>query len=483
MKTPFNPGDGLLRLGEFLTIACVAMIVCLSCSKDAVQAPENPPWYGVNDFFVSSTIGDSTNTGAINSPFDKIQDAIEAASAAGGGTVHIAAGTYTENFALRSKVNVYGGYSDVGFERDVNTYVTQITGGPRAVFGNNADSLTINGVTVTSLDISAQQPGISSIAIHLHDCTDVIISGNVITAGAVLGKRDGADGAPGADGETGDPGLSGVVGGPGGDGGSLTAGCDGGKGGVGAYGVASGARGSQGACGGALGGAGGAGGTLGGQAGIIGGLGDDGAPGGNGVNGTNVGTVYQAGYLPAHGTNGDPGADGKGGGGGGGGGGLGGLLPNRGGGGGGGGEGGTGGGEGQGGVGGGASIAVLLTGNSNDITVTENTISTSQAGGGGDGGQGKTAGGGGAGGAGGPPGGSSPWWAGWGGPGGKGGSGSDGGHGGAGGGGPSIGILVGPDAGVTNSDNTFTVGNAGQGGTSGWGLGAPAGVKAEVHFL
>lgn len=225
MKTRYDPGAGPgPRAWVHPLVACSAtlvFIVFLSCgSKEAVQAPEVPPWYGATDFFVSSTIGDSTNTGTFNSPFNKIQDAVEAAAAAGGGSVHVAEGTYEENLVLHSKVSIYGGYSDVDFERDVEADTTVISGGPTAVFGDAVDSLVIDGLTVVARDITANEPATSSVAIHLHDCSDVVISGNAITAGSVVGQHDGDDDDPGTPGNPGIAGASGGAGGAGGAGGS-----------------------------------------------------------------------------------------------------------------------------------------------------------------------------------------------------------------------------------------------------------------------
>jgi hypothetical protein len=491
MKTRYDPGAGPgPRSWSHLLVVCSAVflvLVFLSCgSKDPVQAPEEPPWYGATDFFVSGTIGDSTNTGAINSPFEKIQDAIEAAAAAGGGTVHVAEGTYEENLVLRSKVSIYGGYSDVDFERDVEADTTVITGGPTAIFGDAVDSLVIDGLTVVARDITANEPATSSVAIHLHGCSEVVISGNAITAGSVAGQHNGGTGGNGLAGNPGINGNSGDAGGSGGDGGSGRPGCNGGRGGNGgSRSGGNGGRGAQGDCDGGAGGGGGAGGPGGGTAGGTGHAGPPGANGGHGANGGEIGTVISAGYLPAHGANGTNGSPGKGGGGGGGGGGIGGIAEKYGGGGGGGGEGGGGGGGGDGGFGGGASIGILLTGDieTGSVTVEGNTITTGQGGPGGNGGPGGQGGSGGSGGSGGRFGCWDIWCSGPGGSGGAGGRGGDGGGGGAGGGGPSVGILVGPEAGVTKSGNTFSLGDAGPGGTIGWGDPAPPGVREDVYYM
>lgn len=342
MKTRFDPGAGSApRPWAHLLVACSAILVFLvfiSCgSKEAVQAPEVPPWYGATDFFVSSTIGRDNNTGTINSPFDKIQDAIEAAAAAGGGTVHVAEGTYRETLVLRSKVSILGGYSDVDFVRDVEADTTVISGGPTVIFGNAVDSLVIDGLTVVARNILPNEPATSSVAIHLHACSEIVISDNVITAGSVVGQHNGAGGD---DGMSGLPGSGGRTGGAGGNGGSGGPGCNGGDGGSGGCSAERGYWGIQGACDGGAGGSPGEGGAFGGQSGNRGGPGEDGAGGANGPNGGDTG-----------------------------------------------------------------------------------------------------------------------------------------------GGGPSIGILVGPEAGVTKTGNTFTIGNPGAGGTSGWGVDAPDGVKAEVHYL
>ena len=300
----------------------------------------------------------------------------------------------------------------------------------------------------------------SSYALHVSNVAELRVYNNALIAGVGGLGQAGTVGNPGQNGGnasariggSGSPGGNGGTGGIGGSGIFLLAGFPGSAGGNGT--------------GGATGGAGGAGGTA--QLfcdGITdkGGVGGQGGAGGIGDRGTGGGDfdqVVTAGYLSVHGTIGTNGYHGAGGGGGGGGAscfGIGGL-------GGGGGEGGGAGGAGTGGAGGGASIGIWLNAVPSAEVLT-NRITTSDGGDGASGGDGGTGGSGGnyANGTSGTLEGSS------GGRGGQGGAGGDGGHGGGGSGGPTIGIWVTSGISPLITDNTFTLGNGGDGGDFGNG--------------
>jgi hypothetical protein len=454
-------------------LLCPIVLILISCSSDdtttgpeAKRLPEGPA-----EVYVDSAAGDDANAGSINLPVATITRAIELC-ATYGGDVHVAEGTYVEPCTLLSNINLWGGYS-AAFERDPEVYVTVIGQGPGAVFGNGADSVTIDGFVIVSGEVTGS-PTTSSIPIHLHDCSGVVLSNNIITAGSVLGSVAGANGGagtPGGDGEAGGWGSVGAGGTSGGGGYSPVGGCFGGDGGAG--GTADGEAGLDGGC---WGGAGG-------EAGIYyedytepagdGTNGAEGSVGTDGENGEVFGTVSQYGYYPSNGWLGTDGTAGTGGGGGGGGGGD---LTNGGGGGGGGGGAGQGGGTGDGGMGGGASIGILITGTTT-LDAAYNEITTGDGADGGDGGIGGV---GGNGGSGGPRGWGTAGFPGMAGVGGDGGAGGRGGHGGAGGGGPSIGIYIGPGAALTNTANTFNIGSPGTGGTSGGGVKAPDGLTGEI---
>jgi hypothetical protein len=116
------------------------------------------------------------------------------------------------------------------------------------------------------------------------------------------------------------------------------------------------------------------------------------------------------------------------------------------------------------------------------VILENNVVETGEGGDGGDGGRGADGGNGGIGGAGGK--GEDVEFSGDGGSGGWGGKGGNGGDGGAGGGGPTIGILLGPDAQATMTNNSFQkLGNPGQRGISGNGTPGNDGEKAETKQL
>lgn len=427
-----------------------------------------------------SPSGSSSNPGTRESPLGSIQEAIDAADNAGNGAdVYVAAGDYAETLTLRSRVSVYGGFDPVSWDRDLDLHRPVVMGESVAVWGNAANSLTLEGLEIVAAD--AVGTGASSIAILLDDSDGVLLSKNVVQAGA------GAMGASGSspEGFRARRGNGGARGGnarlcvsrtSGGAGGSNYR--SGGSGGLG--GGTNPTGGSAASSSSSGGGGGGPAGTSGSKNGRPGGDATaNGAPGTNGAAGADFGSVDADGnYLPeTAAAGGGHGGTGYGGGGGGGAYGLVGFCGGSGGGGGGGGEGGD---PGTPGTGGGASFAVLLVG----LTVAdlvENDLRTSVGGAGGSGGGGQLGGLGGSGNSGGSRG-CDAWiptlCTGSGGSGGDGSVGGRGGHGGGGGGGPSIGVVEGPDASVAMTGNVFDLGGGGVGGSS-LGNDGPTGASAE----
>jgi hypothetical protein len=449
-------------------LVLVALLMSMACSKDAVQVPEAQD---PTDYYVSVQSGKDTNNGKKSAPFKTIQHAIDAAAGTGG-NVFVAEGTYAESLTLKSRVNLWGGYKNGTFDRNVTSYETVINGGATAVSATNVDSVTVDGFTIKSAD--ATQDGQSSIVVSLNASTRIVVSDNSIVAGNGAVGADGLLQSPASranGGSNGDNAIaqpfecdgSEVVGG---NGGASPFGNHGGKGGNG--GPAGG--GSDGGNGVGPGGNGGPGGDLAGSNGddgAGGSKGDDG-PGGAGFGGADGGL-----YVTANGLNGADGAPGGGGGGGGGGEGT--PIGDCGASGGGGGAGGLGGPGGSGGKGGGASIAVLLT-NGSRAVIKDNSISTGIGGGGGNGAVGT---GGQQGGDRGLGGGAVDDVGSAGGHGGLGGNGGQGGHGGGGGGGPSVGVVEDATSSSTRSGNSFTAGTGGNGGTS---PGSPGAKGEQTDF-
>ncbi|MGH7185520.1 MAG: hypothetical protein ACREIB_04485, partial [Pseudomonadota bacterium] len=366
-------------------------------------------------FFVSSTRGDDTNSGAQVAPYATIQRGIDAAAAAAGATVLIAGGAYNESLTLRSNVQLVGAHNPDTWVHDPANFTTQINGGPRAVIGAEISNVVLHGLSITSRP--GAFTGDSSIAIGLYEARGVVIAATRITVGnGIAGQRGtlGSAGATGANGSAGGGAGTGT-GGTGGGGGATNTPRRGGYGGAGGFGFsAGGADGGTGVAGsgGALGGGAGEGGRV--ISGLIysgGGGGPGSLPASFGLDGRDAavlgdysssrvnGFIQSINYAPAPATSGSSGASG-GGGGGGGGGAVAFIVPLRAGGGGGGGQGGLGGGSGTRGTGGGASIGVLVTSGS-QVFFQDNVIRTGDGGTGGVGGSGGPGGNGGQGGAGG----------------------------------------------------------------------------------
>ena len=413
-----------------------------------------------NAFFVAPS-GSDANAGTRSAPFATIQAALNAADNAGnGGDVYVAAGAYAGSLTLRSRVSVYGGFEPGTWRREIAAFRSEISGGPTAVVGTEANSLTIEGLSITAAN--ATDSAQSSVGIMLDNSATVVIRRNVIVAGAGFRGRNGVSGVAGNPGSNGG---SGTVWGncppnrTGGGGGGSPIGNTGGGGGTG--GAAGGFNGSQGA-------------GSGGAAGIGGPTGSNGGGGGfttiavvnGGAGSAATSSSLSAGaFLPGRAGTGGAGSQGWGGGGGGGGGG--GVVFVCGGGGGGGGGGGQRGTGGTGGEGGGASIGIALSGTS-VATIEGNEITTAAGGRGGNGGAGGAGGGGGGGGSGGA--GTTGI-----GRGGNGADGSRGGHGGGGGGGrggSSYGVLEAANASSTRTGNTIVPGPAGDVGTGGTSSGS-----------
>lgn len=424
-----------------------------------------------NAFFVS-TSGSDSDAGTRAAPFASIQAAIEAADEEGnGGDVYVAGGSYDGSIVLRSGTSVYGGFDDTDWRRDVTASRPVIQGERTAMWGMEANDLTIEGLEIFAAD--GDDPGESSVGVFLHNSSGVLLRHNRIMAGA---GGAGRVGTAGPNGRSGHDGFDGTDAGTcststpkaGGSGGTNSWDADGGDGGTG--GLFGGFDGSDGE---GIDGDGGDGGSVG----EAGGAASDGI-GGSG--GTTI-SLDENGFRASSGTTATNGSHGSGGGGGGGGNGNG--VGGCGGGGGGGGGGGELGRGGFGGGGGGGSIAILL-GGTTGATLHENELETADGGAGGDGGRGGNGGARGERGAGGDSG----FLVG---AGSRGGHGSAGGHGGGGGGGmggSSFGILEDGEATSSRDGNVFTLGEAGAGGAAGpsdgdaGGSGIP-GETSEYHKL
>ncbi|MDP3909350.1 MAG: DUF1565 domain-containing protein, partial [Gemmatimonadales bacterium] len=261
--------------------------------------------------------GSDANPGTRASPKLTIQAAIDAS--ADGADVYLSAGTWdvSATITLRAGVSLYGGFHATTFLRDPVANETVITGPPTAISGTGANALSIDGLTIQSVNGIATGPDAnrSSVGIAFQNSDDVVITRNRIIAGnGITGARgtlppfpaNGGNGGLGSGSSGGTRGTGGALwGGNGGDGGGSFAGI-----------CTSGGTTGQSGLQGPAGGAGGAGNDSDGN----GGNGGHGVAGINGMNATGTaqsfGSVGAGAYLPAHGGNGGRGTDGGGGGGG-----------------------------------------------------------------------------------------------------------------------------------------------------------------------
>ncbi len=476
------------RWGIFFSLTIVIFFSgCAFVPDDFVDVPDNitdTPVVlaedGEQNFFVHRG-GHDENSGIKEEPFATIQRGINAASFAGGGIVYVAGGIYKEIVALKSRVNVYGGFNSTNWERDLKRFPSTIEGDllngvAITVIAEDIASAIFNGFTLISPDTEKNNElvpmGNPSIGMLINNGQVLEISNNIIIAGNAAVGRPGAVGQDGS--ATPPPGLAGAdaegcdTTALGGDGGSALGFTDGGKGGDGR--LDEGVSGSPGANtllgnGSVIPGGGG------GRGGLVEGDGENGLPGAIGLDG-----VHGVGGLSfQNGVRGENGSNGGGGGGGGSGGGS--LNAACGAAGGGGGSGGQGGQGGLGGNAGGSSFGMIVVLNS-DVEILNNMIVPGAGGVGGDGGAGGSGGQGGTGGLGG----TGFETQGAGGTGGMGGTGGAGGHGGGGAGGWSIGIYHDASSRVMRTDNAFVLGAPGLGGLAPeGGNSGEAGDQVEVY--
>ena len=392
--------------------------------------------------YVDGIGGADVNVGSMEEPLATISAGIAIADrSTPPATVLVSNGTYEEAVVLRSGVSVYGGYAaSQGWERDIDLYVTELSGPLIAVTADTIIAPTVvDGLTIVSA--SATGIGTSSIAMLVTDSTGLELNQVVVVAGNGGPGADGAGGATGGVGTTGGSGTPGcensgvgcedcdapAVGDPGGS----ACGRLGGAGGTAGLGGGSGGAGETGAGGTPGGGGGGGGGD-----GTVGESGAAGQAGTDGDGGAALGVLTDSGYATSDGGDGTAGSHGNGGGGGGGGGGGDDYCDSYGSSGGGGGGGGCGGVGGGGGIGGGGSFGIIMIDSA--VTLTACDISAGRGGVGGAGAGGGIGGDGGGPGSGGAYGGSGEQDdGGMGADGGSGGRGGDAGDGGGGGGGPS----------------------------------------------
>lgn len=159
--------------------------------------------------FVSPS-GKDTNLGERLSPFKSVQRAIDRAAANGRAHVYVAAGFYPEQIQLEDGVSVFGGYTNAFRRRDPSALASLIPNESVALLADGTDwteSIIVEGFEL--LPRPGATPGQSSRAAVV---SNVQAPAQILFRSVLFIPSTGADGADGQDGDDGLPG------GPGGDG-------------------------------------------------------------------------------------------------------------------------------------------------------------------------------------------------------------------------------------------------------------------------
>jgi len=154
---------------RFLGVLCVLVLVF---SMAAIALPSPVLAILPSEVWVDDDNCPGPGSGTQLDPFCKIQDGIDAVASPG--TVHVAAGNYSENIILKDKVKVLGAGADV---------TTIDGGGGIGILGVgdviyiNADDVEINGFTIRNSDWGSAYGGIK-----LYNCYNIAIKNNTITS-------------------------------------------------------------------------------------------------------------------------------------------------------------------------------------------------------------------------------------------------------------------------------------------------------------
>ncbi len=138
-----------------------------------------------NDYYVDGQTGNDENDGlSWGTGMATIRVAVEAASAAGGGNIHVATWTYEENIVPLDNVRLYGGYAHGGGVRDPEVYLTTIDGMARnpCVRISGVSNVTVDGFVIRN------GRGDYGGGIHISRGNNVTISDNRITANTAEGS-------------------------------------------------------------------------------------------------------------------------------------------------------------------------------------------------------------------------------------------------------------------------------------------------------
>jgi len=131
----------------------------------------------LGNFYVDGNLGDDNNTGlSWATAKQSIAAAMTLAAAANGGTIHVAAWTYTENVSLVSNVRLWGGYPQGGGERAPNVFLTLIEGNgiDPAVRISNVTNVELDGFTVLN------GRGVYGAGLHISRAQAIHVTNNII---------------------------------------------------------------------------------------------------------------------------------------------------------------------------------------------------------------------------------------------------------------------------------------------------------------
>lgn len=145
------------------------------------------------DYYVQQSVGDDGNPGdgwGAGHAMATIGAAlVQAGGSAESDTIHVAAGTYTENLTLPEGVTLYGGYpASGGATPDPAANPTIIDGGQSGVVitGIGLSNLTVDGFTIRNGRVNGVGAGLD-----IEDCSNAVINDNIIENNQAIGDWGG----------------------------------------------------------------------------------------------------------------------------------------------------------------------------------------------------------------------------------------------------------------------------------------------------
>jgi len=167
-----------------------------------------------NAVFVSPG-GNDLNPGTPEKPVRTISMGIQRCLEQSKGHVYVAEGVYEETVNLQDGIQVFGGFSADFSVRNIDKHLSGLEAPELAIPGQVRATVVALGVGTTMSSFEgftvtgpfAVETGISSYALYLRDCKEMlIIQDNIILAGDAGDGEDGEDGLDGVDGNGGSSG-------------------------------------------------------------------------------------------------------------------------------------------------------------------------------------------------------------------------------------------------------------------------------------